>query len=72
MQFTVGLYVKESLYYKRRSDLESDNLECIWIEIILRNKRVLFGTFYRPPNSDSTYYSLLEVLLMTQEFEISL
>ena len=52
--------VKESLYYKRRSNLESGNLECIWIEILLRNKRVLFGTFYRPPNSDSTYYSLLE------------
>ena len=35
-------------------------MKCIWIEIILRNKRVLFGTFYRPPNSESTYYSLLE------------
>ena len=50
----VIVYVKESLYYKRRSDLESGNLECIWIEIILRNKRVLCGTFSRPPNSDST------------------
>ena len=56
----VIVYVKESLYYKRRSDLESGNLECIWIEIILRNKRVLCGTLYRPPNSDSTYFSLLE------------
>jgi len=25
-----------------------------------KQERVLFGTFYRPPNSDSTYYSLLE------------
>ena len=32
---TIYVYDKESLYYKRRSDLESGNLECIWIEIIL-------------------------------------
>ena len=48
----VVIYVKESLNYKRRQDLELPGIECIWLELILQNKRLLFGLFYRPPNSD--------------------
>ena len=50
----VMVYVKEGLHYKRRHDLEPNRTECIWIELI---KHGLFGVFYRPPNSDSTYFS---------------
>ena len=56
----VMIYVKDSLYYKRRNDLEPCNLECIWIEIQLNHTRVLFGLFYRPPNSDAAYLSSIE------------
>ena len=45
----------------RRNDLQIAGLEFIWIQIKLCNKRsILFGVFYRPPNSDSSYYSLIE------------
>lgn len=56
----VMIYVKDSIHYKRRHDLEPLNIECIWIEIQLNHTRALFGLFYRPPNSDASYYSAIE------------
>ena len=56
----VVIYVKENVHYRRRLDLEPRSVECIWIELTLKQKHVLFGLFYRPPNSDLTYYSSLE------------
>lgn len=56
----VMIYVKDFLHYKRRTDLEHRNIENIWIEITNSHKRILFGLFYRPPNSDSNYVSDIE------------
>ena len=57
----VILYVKDTIVYKRRLDLEPNRLECLWIEIKLSNSRkVLYGVFYRPPNSNAMYTSLIE------------
>jgi len=37
-------------------DLEVNRLESIWVELKLcNNKPILFGLFYRPPNSDATF-----------------
>ena len=41
-------------------DLEILGLENIWIELSFKHKRVLFGLFYRPQNSDQLYYNSLE------------
>ena len=35
------IYVKDSLVYKRRFDLEPLNIECIWIEMQLNHARLL-------------------------------
>ena len=56
----VMVYVKDNLNYMRRLDIELPGIECLWIEIILKHKRILFGVSYRPPNSDSIYLSLIE------------
>ena len=48
---TVAVYVKNGIPCKRRTDLELINIEWLWVEVKVRNKRVLVGTFYRPPNS---------------------
>ena len=56
----VMIYVKDSVHYTRRNDLEPLNIECIWIEIQLKQTRILFGLFYRPPNSDALYLSAIE------------
>ena len=56
----VIVYVRETLSYIRRHDLEINGLESIWIELRLpQRKNVLFGVFYRPPNSDTVYNSML-------------
>ena len=57
----VILYVKDTIVYNRRLDLEPNRLECLWKEIKLSNSRkVLYGVFYRPPNSNAMYTSLIE------------
>ena len=59
----VVLYVKQSINYRRRYDLESRNIECIWIDITNKHKHVLFGVYYRPPNANAEYFSLIETSL---------
>ncbi len=39
------MYVKNNIHYKRRSDLEIIGTECIWIELVLLTKHILFGCF---------------------------
>ena len=56
----VLIYVKDNLAFQRRNDLELPGIESIWIEIILKHKHVLFGVFYRPPDSDHIYHSVIE------------
>ena len=55
------LYIKSTLSYKRRIDLEVQGVECIWVEINLKsNRKVMFGLFYRPPNTSAQIDSLIE------------
>ena len=54
------IYVKEGLHYKRREDLEIRGIECIWIDVANNNKRILFGLFYRLPNSNASYFGDIE------------
>ena len=56
----VIIYVKNSIHYRRRNDLELHGIRCIWIQLTLKHKHVLFGLFYRHPNSDSIHYSGIE------------
>ena len=48
----VGIYEKENIIFERRKDLEHDTLETLWIEIFIKNaKSILFGCYYRPPET---------------------
>ena len=55
----VILYVKNKLCYKRRLDLEPKSIECIWIELKLKCKTILFGIYYRPPNTNAANHLLI-------------
>jgi exonuclease III len=47
---SVGMYISDRYSWIRRSELEASNLECIWIELIVKNSiNILIGTMYRPP-----------------------
>ena len=54
------IYVKDSVFYKKRHDSEPHNVECIGIEIQLKHTRNVFGHFHRPPDSDMAYFFSIE------------
>ena len=56
----VIVYVKDTLSARRRPDLEINDLECIWLELNVKRKSILFGVFYRPPNSTAAILSGIE------------
>ncbi len=56
----VILYIRDSLFHKRRRDIEIPVIESIWIEVVSNKKHFLFGVFYRPPNSNALYNNSIE------------
>ena len=46
----------EFIYSERRTDIELPDIKCLWVEFYIHSRKILLGTFYRPP------YSLPEVL----------
>ena len=55
-----AVYIKNDIPYIQRTDLEILNIECVWVEIRLHGKRLLVGTYYRPPNSDIAVLTNIE------------
>jgi len=48
----VGVYISSSIPFQRRMDLEQEDIECIWIEILFpKSKSFLVGIIYHPPDS---------------------
>ena len=48
----VGAYISSSVPYHRRLDLELDDIECLWIEVLFpKSKGFLIVFIYRPPDS---------------------
>ena len=56
----ICVYVKENLYAKCRNDLEPKDIECVWLEVSFNHRKLLIGTFYRPPNSPASALSSTE------------
>jgi len=56
----VIVYVKDDINCVTRNDLQVGNVECIWLEVKLRNKKYLYGTFYIPPNSSQQVWDDFE------------
>ena len=57
----VAVYISKRFNYKRRDDLISSTLECLWFELHYPNKSpILVGEFYRPPNSHVDFFEELD------------
>ena len=56
----ICVYINQSIFSCRRHDLELPQLECVWVQISLHNRKELLGTFYRPPSSNNLVYSNIE------------
>ena len=56
------LYLNENVPYKRRIDLESGQIESVWIEICFSNsKSFLINFSYRPPSSLQSWIDSYEI-----------
>ena len=55
----VVIYAHDTLLYKRRRDIEMNDLEAVWIDVMLKSKKVLIGGIYSAPNSNSDYFNLI-------------
>ena len=50
----VAMYIRNNLTFVCRIDLETDDVECIWVEIKCKHRQpVLMSSIYRPPSSSS-------------------
>ena len=56
----VLVYVKDTITARRKQDLEVNDIECVWIELKVKHKPILFGVFYRPPNSNASVLSCIQ------------
>ena len=62
------IYYKSKFIVRPRTNMNTDEIEAIWIELIFPNKsRALISSVYRPPNADINDFnakmeSLLDVL----------
>ena len=59
----VILYIKKGMHYKRRNDLEIRGIKSICVELANKHQCILFGLFYRPPNSGIHYHLDIETSL---------
>ena len=56
----ICVYVRENIYSWRRNDIELPNIECVWVEMMVHNRKQLLGTFNRPPNSPNAVMTSIE------------
>ena len=49
--------IEDHIYYVRRRGLEPIGVECVWLELTMKHKHIIFGLFYRKSNSDALYFS---------------
>jgi hypothetical protein len=56
----VAIFCRENHIIKHRPDLDTLNLEIVWAELNLKGRQVLVAAAYRPPNSNTEYWDLLE------------
>lgn len=55
----VAVYVSQNIAATRRSDLENEELEAIWLELRCVNKKFLICNCYRPPNTPVCFWDKL-------------
>ena len=57
------VYVSNRFRSRRRCDIEDESIEAVWIELRIKRRVILLGNVYRPPGSDATFMTNLEVMI---------
>ena len=60
-------FLKNGLNYKLRDDLQNCHIESVWLELfVFKTKSILFGCYYRPPESSKYFSDDLDQLITEQ------
>ena len=57
----VALYVRNSVYSRRRLDLELKTIQSIWLELSYKSTSILVYTVYRPPKCPVSFWDDLSI-----------
>ena len=58
------MYIRNNLTFVRCIDLETDDVECIWVEIKCKHMQpVLMSSIYRPPSSSVEFIGKLSDII---------
>ena len=49
----VAIYVRDNIYSTEILELRQDRTESIWVKVHIKGCDILFGVFYRPPDSEN-------------------
>ena len=68
----VAVYIKDRIPFIRRTDLEINELECIWLEINFPNTKIfLISVWYRPPSTSKFLPTNFNELLRNSLINVS-
>ena len=68
----ITIYIKDVIPFIRRTDLEVNELQCIWLEINFPNtKSFLFSVWYRPPSTSKFLPTNFNELLRNSLIKVS-
>ncbi|XP_045166980.2 uncharacterized protein LOC123530274 [Mercenaria mercenaria] len=56
----VAIHVRDTIHAVERKDLHMNNLEALWIEIHVNQRKLLIAGIYRPPDSNNTQWLNME------------
>ena len=60
----VAMYIRNNLTFIRRNDLETDDVECLWIELKCKQRQpVLISSIYRPPSSSVDFLDKINYII---------
>ena len=66
---SVCLYIRNNLAYNKRSDLSSEDIEFLAIDLLLpKTKPILVGACYRPPKDNNFYINLDNLLAGSPQY----
>ena len=57
------MYVSNRFRSRRRCDIEDESIEAVWVELRIKRRVILLGNVYRPPSSDASFMTKLEVMV---------
>ena len=49
----VAIYVKKNMYSSEMTELKMNGIESVWVKVHAKGVNILFGVFYRPPDSEN-------------------